>query len=200
MLDAQTIQILREDRAQKISTAGGKISHVSRLLHLWFVVKLCLNASSSNQSKISYRDHGMECYLNETKIFQRTSQRIWICTPWVTINKSSRIGQLPLDAFINSTYLSFLVIFKSSYKYRIVRLGVTFTSVQQPTLGALGCSGRGPRLPGWIAEDEKLLRGLPLIMIQFKSSRYSLQAESGSAIRSQILAIVQIGLEPPSPP
>ena len=81
----------------------------------------------------------------------------------------------------------FGVILKSSEKYWIVRLGVTFTSVQQPTVGALGCSGRGPRLPGWIAEDEKLLRGLlPLIItIQFNSCRYSLHAESGSSMQSK---------------
>ena len=28
-------------------------------------------------------DHGLECYLNETKIVQRTSQKICIGIPWI---------------------------------------------------------------------------------------------------------------------
>ena len=141
-----------------------------------FVVKLVLKAS--DQSKISYHDHRPEKKWSWIGMLSEWNQNC-------PTNISENLYWYTLDS--GGLDVCFGVILKSSEKYWIVRLGVTFTSVQQPTVGALGCSGRGPRLPGWIAEDEKLLRGLlPLIItIQFNSCRYSLHAESGSSMQSK---------------
>ena len=115
----------------------------------------------------------MECYLNETKISQRSSQRIWICKPLKeTLRRLGNCFKI-LEGRIR---LSIVAQFSGHFQ----RFGQVLNSTSgghlhwQPTLGALSCSGRGPRLLDWVAENNKLQRELPFFTIpqvpQIKSS------------------------------
>ena len=100
----------------------------------------------------------MECYLNETKISQRSSQRIWICKPLKeTLRRLGNCFKI-LEGRIR---LSIVAQFWGHFQ----RFGQVLNSTSgghlhwQPTLGALSCSGRGPslgpRLPGWLGSRRR---------------------------------------------
>ena len=102
----------------------------------------------------------MECYLNETTIYMvHTKDPGFVYMGKKSKRKSKKIGFCRVGCFDHLLLGKFLGNFE---KLRQVLNSTSGGHLhRQPTLGALACSGRGPRLPGWMPQDKILLRGMP---------------------------------------
>ena len=148
-----------------------------------FVVKLVLKAS--DQSKISYHDHRPEKKWSWIGMLSEWNQNC-------PTNISENLYWYTLDS--GGLDVCFGVILKSSEKYWIVRLGVTFTSVQQPTVAlgeVLDC------LAG-LQKTKNCYVDCCHLLLQFSSTPADIHYMQKVAVQCspKFLDIVQIGVDP----